>query len=204
MPNFIGLCSLLFAALSSAPIYYHAHLNLSTPFFTFFQLFFRILKIGRITHKIRLPATRMPPGNFTSKRTIAPLSTQANAAQPARIPVPFRNSIAFPKSRAAKAYQLMVIPAETRISPPGPRALPVSYSGADTADAVRTPRVPWIRIAARSAVSPGHSPGNLSACFFPVSAGTRRMQSSSPVHLPGSGFSQPHSSFPRDRAYVTQ
>ena len=39
-PNFIGLCSYLFAALSSAWIYYHTQTLLSTPFFTFFQISF--------------------------------------------------------------------------------------------------------------------------------------------------------------------
>ena len=40
-PFFIGLCRYLFAALSSAWIYYHTTSHLSTPFFSFFKKVFK-------------------------------------------------------------------------------------------------------------------------------------------------------------------
>ena len=57
-PNFIGFYSYLFAALSSAWIYYHTILHLSTPFFFFFQISFRTQKRRPFGRRCRLSKGR--------------------------------------------------------------------------------------------------------------------------------------------------
>ena len=57
-PNFIGFCIYLFAALSSAWIYYHTIPHLSTPFFFFFQISFQTQKRRPFGRRCRLSKGR--------------------------------------------------------------------------------------------------------------------------------------------------